>query len=275
MDLPTSAAQDVNSGRLAAVDRSREIRLPNLNLAIANCARLLLDRVSGDNAFGLALADLVQALGSPHAVLFQIKSYHAEDYRGQWLACSATDPCAVCQDIRDWDFLRLLDDDTRRLLEDRRSCRLNIPRLLPDFQQVLAARGAVHLVMIPITVMNKWWGGVCIEAIPGTMQGPWDPNSGLETLATLFSLYFERRLALMDCQERDQLTGALEMAGTVCHKLNQPMQVILGYASMVTSGDIRDPEQVKEIVQLIEDETRRMGIMTKNLMGITKNRSAD
>jgi hypothetical protein len=50
------------------------------------------------------------------------------------------------------------------------------------------------------------------------------------------------------------------------------MQVILGYASMVTSGDISELDQIKEVVQLIEDETRQMGIITKNLMGITKNR---
>jgi C4-dicarboxylate-specific signal transduction histidine kinase len=74
-------------------------------------------------------------------------------------------------------------------------------------------------------------------------------------------------------QERVKLVGALEMAGAVCHKLNQPMQVILGYSSMVSSGDVKDPEQVKAIVKTIEDETRKMGIITKNLMGITKYRS--
>jgi hypothetical protein len=53
------------------------------------------------------------------------------------------------------------------------------------------------------------------------------------------------------------------------------MQVILGYASMVSSGDISEPGQVREIVKMIEDETRRMGIITKNLMGITKFRTVE
>ena len=92
----------------------------------------------------------------------------------------------------------------------------------------------------------------------------------LNTIADLLGIRFERQMKTSENAARDKLAGALEMAGTVCHKLNQPMQVILGYASMVTSGDINEPAQVREIVKMIEEETRRMGIITKNLMGITK-----
>ena len=88
--------------------------------------------------------------------------------------------------------------------------------------------------------------------------------------AGFFSAYFERNRSAVEHEEKTKLAGALEMAGVVCHKLNQPMQVILGYASMVTSGDIRDGQQIIDIVKLVEDETRKMGIITKNLMGITR-----
>jgi hypothetical protein len=44
---------------------------------------------------------------------------------------------------------------------------------------------------------------------------------------------------------------------------------------MVTSGDISEPDQICEIIKMIEDETRRMGIITKNLMGITRYRSVE
>ncbi len=247
-----------------------------LDGAIANCSRLLLDSAPTDNVIPPALADLVQGFGSRHAVLFQIKSYHAEDYRGQWHACSADDVCRCCRDIRNWDFLRLIDDHVRATLETGDSCLLGTKRLLPDFRQFYAERGVQQLVVIPLTVMGQWWGCVCIEqTATDPSPGLCVPGSDLATLAALFSIYYERRQAVEGCQERDKLSGALEMAGTVCHKLNQPMQVILGYASMVTSGDIRDPEQIGEIVQLIEDETRQMGIITKNLMGITKQRSPD
>jgi signal transduction histidine kinase len=235
-----------------------------------------LDSAPADNVIPRALTDLAQGFGSRHAVLFQIKSYHTEDYRGQWKACSAADDANCCRENRDWDFLRLIDDDVRATLETGESCLLVIDRLLPDFRQLYAERGVQALVVMPLTVMGQWWGCVCIE------QRPNDPSSDLgalgsdlDTLAALFSIYYGRRQAVEGCQERDKLSGALEMAGTVCHKLNQPMQVILGYASMVTSGDIRDPEQIGEIVQLIEDETRQMGIITKNLMGITKQRNFD
>jgi hypothetical protein len=266
----------IASGAVPAPLRTPSPANGHLDWTIASCSRLLLDSDPANNVIPRALADLIRGLGSPHAVLFQIKSYHTEDYRGQWHACSAAEDGNCCRDIRNWDFLRLIDNDGRATLEAGESCHIGIDRLLPDFRQLYAERGVQALVVIPLTVMGQWWGCVCIEQRPSSSSsGLCATGSDLATLAALFSIYYERRQAVEGCQERDKLSGALEMAGTVCHKLNQPMQVILGYASMVTSGDICDPEQIGEIVQLIEDETRQMGIITKNLMGITKQRNFD
>jgi hypothetical protein len=245
-----------------------------LDTAIANCSRLLLDRAPAELAVPEALTGLLQGLDAVHAMLFQIRSYHAEDYRGQWLTCSSAEDCTCCGDIRDWDYLQLLDARMRTEMEAGRSGRIRTNQLSLEFKQVMADRGVMALLVLPLTVMGKWWGCLCIEEPHYDSAEIPACRSDLQTLAALFSIHYERRQAAAGFQERDKLSGALEMAGTVCHKLNQPMQVILGYASMVTSGDIRDPDQIGEIVQLIEDETRQMGIITKNLMGITKHHRA-
>ncbi len=130
-------------------------------------------------------------------------------------------------------------------------------------------------LIIPINVFGTWWGGLCLDGGPTEVGEETPVFESLVTAADFLGVYFERQIASRESTESDKLAGALEMAGTVCHKLNQPMQVILGYASMVTSGDISDPDQVCDIVKMIEDETRRMGIITKNLMGITQYRTVE
>jgi GAF domain-containing protein len=241
--------------------------------ALTTCARVLLGGVKTDTSVQKALDILSNISGIHHAALFEIESYHAEDLRGRWLACASAGGTSYCKDQQDW--LRFLDKDIRIELEKGHSCQIDVTQLPAEFQSYFVDRDVKKLLILPLTVCGAWWGSLCIESVRAGFQWGSDLIRDIETVATLLSVYYERQLTAEGSQEREKLSGALEMAGTVCHKLNQPMQVILGYASMVTSGDISEPEQIKEVVQLIEDETRQMGIITKNLMGITKNRGAE
>lgn len=243
--------------------------------ALAGCSRLLLGGSGPGHALQTALVHLSVGFEGHHVTLFQIESYHTEDNRGRWLACSKSDTCPYCKDSRDWDYIRLIDDNIRMCLERGQSCFLDVNQLKPDFQHDFHERDVDRLVFVPLTVLGKWWGFLCIEVLQADTPCLAEMDNYLATLGALFSVFYERQHAVDGFHKRKELSGALEMAGTVCHKLNQPMQVILGYASMVTSGDISEKNQIVEIVQLIEDETRQMGIITKNLMGITKNRGAD
>jgi len=251
-------------------DRDGRVIGLNLDKAVSTCSRLLLNSGGNEDVAQEVLANLTQVPGVDHAVLIQIVSYHAEDFRGRWVACAKPGGCGDCNDSR--DYLRLIGEDSRWELEKGRSCKIAVSQSAPEFQQYFASRNVHMLLLLPVTVCGTWWGSLCIESRQDACQWTIDQVQNLESVAALFSVFYERQHMADGYQERDKLSGALEMAGTVCHKLNQPMQVILGYASMVTSGDISEPDQIKEVVQLIEDETRQMGIITKNLMGITKNR---
>jgi len=245
------------------------------NQALAVCSRLLLGRTDAGDALQTALAQLAEGFEAHHVTLFQIESYHTEDNRGRWLACSKSETCPYCKDSRDWDYTRLIDDDIRMRLESGQNSLLDVKNLMPDLQHDFHERDVDGLIFVPLTVLGKWWGFLCIEALQANASMLAGMENHLATVGALFSVFYERQHAVDGFHERKELSGALEMAGTVCHKLNQPMQVILGYASMVTSGDISEKDQIVEIVQLIEDETRQMGIITKNLMGITKNRGSE
>lgn len=250
--------------------RSTEMEMGH---GLAKCARLLLGGSETENPVQDTLDGLAMIPGIQHAVLFQIESYHAEDLRGRWLACATLEGCSSCEDKQ--DYLPYIDHKNRNNLEKGQSCYIPVDQLRDELQPHFLYRNVTHLLMIPLAVCGTWWGNLCIEISSTASEKISALISDLETIAALLSVFYERQQVIEGYQERDKLSGALEMAGTVCHKLNQPMQVILGYASMVTSGDISEVDQIKEVVQLIEDETRQMGIITKNLMGITKNRSAE
>lgn len=241
-----------------------------LDQTLSTCSRLLLGKAETEHSIQETLSSLTHISDIHHAMLFRIESYHAEDFRGRWLACTTSGGCSHCKDKQ--DYLGFIDKDIRAGLEKGRSYQILVAQLSAEFQQYFVDRDVKSLLILPITVCGAWWGSLCIESRQAGVQWIADLVCDLETVAALLSVYYQRQQVAEGYQERDKLSGALEMAGTVCHKLNQPMQVILGYASMVTSGDISEPEQIKEVVQLIEDETRQMGIITKNLMGITKNR---
>jgi signal transduction histidine kinase len=91
---------------------------------------------------------------------------------------------------------------------------------------------------------------------------------GLLTLVTKEMRKEEQRL------QKERLQVALQMAGAVCHELNQPLQGIFGYSETLL---MRFPEgdplnyKVKKIIEL----TNRMGKITKKLMRITKYETKD
>lgn len=67
--------------------------------------------------------------------------------------------------------------------------------------------------------------------------------------------------------ERERLQGILEMAGAVCHELNQPLQAILGYSELI----IMNPEHDSSDRNLhsIKLQAAKIENITRKLSGIT------
>ncbi len=73
-------------------------------------------------------------------------------------------------------------------------------------------------------------------------------------------------------QERERMRGVLEMAGAVCHELNQPLQSASGYARMLLSDTPRDDQTYDMLTRLTED-IDRIGWLTRKIMGISTHRA--
>ena len=69
--------------------------------------------------------------------------------------------------------------------------------------------------------------------------------------------------------EKEKLQGVLEMAGAICHELNQPLMCISGYSELLLM-DTSDNEFLHANIGKLKKQVDRLGEITKKLMKITK-----
>ncbi len=69
--------------------------------------------------------------------------------------------------------------------------------------------------------------------------------------------------------QKEKLQGVIELAGAVCHEMNQPMQAVSGYAELLML-DVNPDDRLYTRMAMISDQVRRMAEITKKLMSITR-----
>jgi DNA-binding response OmpR family regulator len=82
-----------------------------------------------------------------------------------------------------------------------------------------------------------------------------------------------RMIALQnEMREREKLEGVLEMAGAVCHELNQPLQSVSGFSELLLMDMTPDDPQ-RETLTMIKEGIDRIGELTRKIMKITRYQS--
>jgi len=71
-----------------------------------------------------------------------------------------------------------------------------------------------------------------------------------------------------ELREREKLQGVLEMAGAVCHEMNQPLQCISGYSELLLM-DMDEADKKFQILKKIKSQVDRVGELTRKIMNIT------
>ncbi len=99
------------------------------------------------------------------------------------------------------------------------------------------------------------------------------PVNKIELLARIKSVLLQKKLE-KKLLEEERLRGVLEMAGGICHELNQPMQVVSGYSELLLM-DIKKDNSSYPYIKMIKEQTEEMGSITRKLMRITKYETQD
>ncbi len=83
-----------------------------------------------------------------------------------------------------------------------------------------------------------------------------------------------RKSAEADRSQREKLQGVLEMAGAVCHELNQPLQAIQGCFELIMMDRNTNTLPSRDL-ETIRSQITRIGAITKRLSRITQYKTVD
>jgi CheY-like chemotaxis protein len=75
-----------------------------------------------------------------------------------------------------------------------------------------------------------------------------------------------------ELQEREKLQGVLEMAGAVCHEINQPLQALSGYSELLLM-DFNENDPAYATLKKIKSQVDQVGQLTRKIMKITHYQS--
>jgi len=75
-------------------------------------------------------------------------------------------------------------------------------------------------------------------------------------------------------RNREKLQGVLEMAGAVCHEINQPLQAVSGWVELLLM-DMEPKDSNHEALSNIKEGMDRIGALTQKIMAISKYRTKE
>ena len=84
----------------------------------------------------------------------------------------------------------------------------------------------------------------------------------------------EKNRAARDRAQKEKFQGVLETAGAVCHELNQPLQVISGYAELMLV-DLERGDKHYDLAEQILEQVERIADITGKLQKITRYKTVD
>ena len=84
----------------------------------------------------------------------------------------------------------------------------------------------------------------------------------------------DRKRAEGERLHREKLQGVIEMAGAICHELNQPLMAISGYSELISMGISENDPLTGKLGKIIE-QIDRLGKITQKLMKITRYETKD
>lgn len=102
------------------------------------------------------------------------------------------------------------------------------------------------------------------------ITSPHQENPLESTIVTIVDIS-EREEIQKEKMRREKLQGVLEMAGAICHEINQPLQSIYGYSALFEDNDSIPLENL----QKIKKQAIRIGDITRRLSNITQYKTVE
>lgn len=101
-----------------------------------------------------------------------------------------------------------------------------------------------------------------------------DPNNPMAWIIATFTDISTRKLADAEKIKNEKPQGVIEMAGAVCHELNQPLQALIGYSELILMDQKQDSQLSRDTVA-IKKNVERIARITHRLSNITSYKTVD
>ena len=112
------------------------------------------------------------------------------------------------------------------------------------------------------------------EFIGHLKMNSYDSNDPVKKAIFTLSNVTWRKEAQEQRIQKEKLKGIIEMAGAVCHELNQPLQAISGYSELMQM-ELEADNPFYENLTTIINQVKKMGELTGKLHRITKYETKD
>lgn len=134
----------------------------------------------------------------------------------------------------------------------------------------LARLGLTSVIAVPLIGRTSTEGAIFVSG----MESPREPVSAidllpLEVLASRLQSGRSQTKMLEKLVDSEKFVGLGQLAGNVTRQLNNPLTVILGYASLLDETDTLDPQSHKAI-EAILTEARHMRLTLESLARISR-----
>jgi signal transduction histidine kinase len=176
--------------------------------------------------------------------------------------------------ISSTDFL--LPSASPPAIENSVTCRLDLtPWLAPgdDLERVKFTRA----LAVPMSGRSGLEGALLLAGMRTAAAGPWDESRdelraedllGIEMLAARMQATRSQTMTLEKLIDAEKFAGLGQLAGIVTQQMNNPLTVILGYASLLEDAELDEP--ARKGVESILTEARRMRSTLESLSRIAR-----
>ena len=125
--------------------------------------------------------------------------------------------------------------------------------------------GASKRVVVAINVGGAWYGTVSFARHESSLALTERDITFCQTIADILSAFFEQS------QNRARLEHSLaskeQLIASVSHELRTPLTAVVGLAEeLITAGDTFDPEDRRELMELIAASSREMADLVEGLL---------
>ena len=112
-----------------------------------------------------------------------------------------------------------------------------------------------------------------VEALRAGAQDYITRPVNIDILSLRIETAVSRRRLCQELTQRQKLETALAAVGGVSHELNQPLMAIMASAELISNMD--KLSRVKELAKVIEEQAKRIAVLTKRLANLERFETMD